>query len=468
MHRWTPGWSRVRKAGPDAVGVIMKAVFRRGLGVGAGVAVGGVIFVTLAATRPVPRKRPVRDTRPVVEVMTAEPTTHRAVVTGYGTVRPAENLTVVAEVDGQIVEKGPGVKAGALLEQGTLLFRIDDARLRAEIRRLEAQLATTDARLAELAEQERANRSLLEAEQRSHELARREHDREVELRGKEFATATDVEQAETKMNDRLLAVRQRRAALSAYGPQAARLKAEREAVLASKQSVEVLVGKTTVRAPYRCRVEEVNTSAFSFVRTGQQLASLYPVDAPFEVSVPLQKQVMKALYDLSRLERGRPPWQQTTLEARVRWDGPDGPQAVAAKVARVGAWLDATARTLEVILQIESPAERAEKGAPRGLIPGTFVRTDIRGRTFGDVLVIPEAALGADDTVFAVVEGRLKAIRISPVAVASGMVLVDPAEEIPAGSRIVLHEIEGGYDGMPVRVADAQAAAGARRKAERK
>ncbi len=446
----------------------MKAVFRRGLGVGASVAVGAAVFAVLAATRPAPKKRRARDTRPVVEVMTAEPTTHRAVVTGYGTVGPAENLTVVAEVDGQIVEKGPGVRAGALLEQGVLLFRIDDAQLRAEIKRLDAQLATTDARLAELAEQDRANRSLLEAEQRSYELARREHGREIELRGKELVAATSVEQAETKMNDRLLAVRRRRAALSAYGPQAARLKAEREAVLASKQSVEILVGKTTVRAPYRCRVEEINTSAFSFVRTGQQLASLYPVDAPFEVSVPLQKEAMKALYDLSRLKRGRPPWQQVTLEATVHWDGPDGPQVVAAKVDRVGAWLDATARTLEVVLQIESPAERARKNAPRGLIPGTFVRVDIRGRTFEGVLVIPETALSADDAVFAVVEGRLKTVRISPVAVASGMVLMDPTEEIPAGSRIVLHEIEGGYDGMPVRVADAQPAAGARRKAERK
>ena len=446
----------------------MKAVFRRGLGVGAGVAVGAVIFVVLAATRPAPRKRKARDTRPVVEVMTAEPVTHQAVVTGYGTVGPAENLTIVAEVDGQIVEKGPGVKAGALLAQGALLFRIDDARLRVEVMRLQAQFASVDARLAELAEQDRANRSLLEAEQRSYELARREHDREIELRGKELVAATDVERAETTMNDRLLTVRRRRAALSAYGPQAARLKAEREAVLASKLSVEILVGKTTVRAPYRCRVEEINTSAFSFVRTGQQLASLYPVDAPFEVSVPLQKQAMKALYDLSGIERGRPPWQQATLEATVHWDGPDGPQIVAAKVDRVGARLDATARTLEVILQIESPAERARKRAPRGLTPGTFVRADIRGRTFEGVLVIPETALGADDTVFAVVEGRLKAVRISPVAVASGVVLVDPAEELPAGSRIVLHEIEGGYDGMPVRLAGAHPAKGTRRKAKRK
>ncbi len=83
------------------------------------------------------------------------------------------------------------------------------------------------------------------------------------------------------------------------------------------------------------------------------------------------------------------------------------------------------------------------------------------------MFVIPEAALSADDAVFTLVKGRLKAVRISPVAVASGMVLVDPAGDIPAGTRIVLHEIEGSYDGMPVRVADAHATSGARRKAER-
>jgi len=445
----------------------VKIIFRRGLGVSAGVAVGAVVFVVLAATRPAPKTRKARDTRPLVEVMTLVPSTHQAIVTGYGTIGPAESLAVVAEVDGQILARGPGVKAGALLAEGALLFRIDDARLRADIRRLEAQLATTDALLEELAEQDQANRSLLEAEQRSYELARREHDRQVELLGKEYVSAADVEQAETKMNDRMLAVRQRRAALSSYRPQVARLKAEREAILASRQATNILIGKTTIRAPYRCRVEEINTSPFGFVRSGQQLASLYPVDAPFEVSVPLQKQAMRALYDLSGLERGRPPWQQTTLEATVHWDGPEGPQVVAAKVDRVGAWLDATARTLEMILQIESPARRVEKGAPRGLVPGTFVRARIRGRTLKGVFVMPETALSAEDTVLTVVEGRLKTVRISPVAISSGIVLVYPAEGIRAGARILLHEIEGAYDGMPVRVAGARATKGARGKAER-
>jgi len=442
-------------------------IFRRGLGVGVGVAIGAIIFMVLAATRPAPKTRKARDTRPLVEVMTLEPTTHQAIVTGYGTVGPAESLAIVAEVDGQILALGPGVKAGALLAEGALLFRIDDARLRADIRRLEAKLGTTDALLAELAEQDRANRSLLEAEQRSYELAKREHDRQIELLGKEYVSAADVEQAETKMNDRMLAVRRRRASLSAYGPQVARLKAEREAILASRQSTDILVGKTTIRGPYRCRVEEINSAAFGFVRTGQQLASLYPVDAPFEVSVPLQKSAMKALYDLSGLKRGHPPWQQTTLEATVHWGGPDGPQAVGAKVDRVGAWLDATARTLEVILQIESPARRAGKNAPRGLVPGTFVRAEIRGRTLRGVFVMPETAFSADDTVLTVVEGRLKTVRISPAAVASGIVLVYPAESIRAGARILLHEIEGAYDGMPVRVAGAHSDQGARGKAER-
>jgi len=445
----------------------MRAIFRRGLGIGVGVAAGAGIFALLVATRPAPRKQRTRDHRPVVEVMTAVAQSRRAVVTGYGTVRPAESLVIAAEVEGQITKRPPGVKAGAFLENGALLFRIDDARLRAELRRLGAQLAATNARIEELAAQAQANRSLLEAERRSHELAKREHARLVELRGRDYAASTEVEKAETNVNDRLLAVRRRLAAISAHGPQVNQLKADREAVGASMELTKLLISKATVTAPYRCRVEEVHASAFAFVRTGDRLASVYPIDAPFEVSVPIQKRAMGALYDLGRHERGRPPWQQVTLEAQVTWDGPDGSHSAAATVDRVGAWLDATARTLEVILQIASPAERAAAGAPRGLPPGTFVRVDIRGREFEKVLVIPETVLSADDEIFVVVEGRLAAVRISPIAAASGMMFVRPSEGLPAGSRIVVNAIEGGYDGMPVRVAGEQSVAGTPRKAPR-
>jgi len=438
------------------------AVFRRVLIVGAGVAAGIGVLTVLVATKPAPRKRKPRDTRPIVKVMTAEPVNHQAVVTGYGTAAPAESLIVAAELDGQIIEKGEGVGSGALLDKGALLFRIDDAELRVQIQSLEARIAIADAQLTELAEQDRANRLLLKPEQRSYELAKKEFERQVSLQKNKLASPSDVEKAETVMNDRLLAVQRRRASLAFYTPQTARIKAERKGILASKKSVELLLAKTVIRTPYMCRVEKVAAAAFSFVRTGQQLTSIFPVDAPFEVSIPLDKESMNALYDLASLDRSKPPWLQTELEAAVFWDGPEGSRSSLAKVDRVGAWLDPAARTVQVILQIDSPIKRAEKGGPRGLNPGTFVRADIRGRIFKNIFVIPEAAFRPDYTLFTAAKGRLKKTRIKPAAAVRGMVLVKPGGEITPGAKIVLHEIENAYDGMPVRIA------GARKKAGRK
>lgn len=433
----------------------MHTVLHRSLKLGTGVVLGAAVLFVLIAARPKPKTKPSRDTRAVVEVTTAKLESHQAMVTGYGTVGPAERLRLVAEVEGRIVETGPGLKTGAFLRTGDLIVRIDDTTLRAELARLKAQLAGTNAKIVELAEQHHADRSLLETEQRSYELAKADTERETELRDKGLSPESAVGASVTKTNDRLLVLQRRRAAIATYDAQVAGLKASRDSILASIDPVSYLVGQTTLRAPFNCRVEEVNASLYGFARRGEQLASLYPIDAPFEVSVPLRKKDLRSLYDIERLDRDAPPWKQKRLSATVHWEGPNGNHSTTATVDRVKAWVDPVARTPEVVLQLDSPAARARKGTPRGLIPGTFVRVEITGRVFEDVIVLPHIALTVDDTVYVVVDEKLIEVSVSPVASTADAVLVSPEGALQAGSTIVLNEVEGAFEGLPVRVSAA-------------
>jgi len=214
----------------------MHTVLRRSLKLGAGVVLGTTVFLILVATRPKPKTKPARDARAVVDVMIAKLESHQATVIGYGTVGPAEQLRLVAEVEGRITETGPGLRAGALLNTGDLIIRIDDTMLRAELARLKALLAGTNAKLDELAQQHRADRDLLKTEERSYELARIDAEREEKLRDKGLSPESAVGISVTRMNDRLLVLQRRRAAIATYDSQVAGLRASRDSVLAHSHS----------------------------------------------------------------------------------------------------------------------------------------------------------------------------------------------------------------------------------------
>jgi multidrug efflux pump subunit AcrA (membrane-fusion protein) len=430
----------------------LKVIIVRWLAVLTGVAAGGLVLFILVATRPAPQKKAPGDFRPSVEVLIASLENYEATVTGFGLLRPARVLEVIAEADGQIVQQGKGVEDGRVLEKNALLFRIDDARIRAEIEKLDAQFAAIDAQVAEASELHKTNLALVKIEKETYELAKREHERQLELHRKGISSESDVDLALTRLNERTLALRQRESAIALYTKTIARLEANRRSIRAAKKLQEILLGKATIRAPYACRIEKVFASQYQYVKAGTILARIRPQNAPAEVSVSLERRMLSALYDFESLERGTPPWRQVELAAEVIWEGPNGMQKLLGHVSRIGAQVDPNARTIEVIIELPSPCILATENAPRGLLSGTFVRVDIRGRRFKNVIVIPEKARISEKDIYIVRNGKLSTVTVEPLAVLRGKILVAPNEALPAGSLIVLTEVESAFDGMQVRV----------------
>jgi len=397
---------------------------------------------------------PPGDLRPSVEALIANPENYDATVTGFGFVRPARVLEVIAEVDGQVVQQGEGVEDGRVLEEKALLFRIDDVKIKAEIEKLDAQFAAIDAQVAEASERHKTNIALVKIEKETYGLAKREHARQLELRSKGISSESDVDLALTRLNERTLALRQRESAIALYGKSIARLEATGRSISAAKNFQEILLGKTTIRAPYACRIEKVFVNQYQYVKTGTVLARIRPQSAPAEVSVSLERRMLSALYDFDNLERGVPPWRQVKLAAEVAWEGPGGMQELLGHVSRIGAQVEPNARTIEIIVELPNPHTLRKENAPRGLLSGTFVRVNIRGRSFKNVIVIPGKARISEKAIYVVRNGKLSAVSIEPLAVLRDKILVAPNEVLPAGSKIVLTEVESAFDGMRVRVAN--------------
>jgi len=163
-----------------------------------------------------------------VEVAVARSDTVRDEIAATGQIEAVQSIDLRPEVDGRIVEIL--IREGQEVDQGTPLFKVDDAQLRAQVAQLEAQ----------------------------RDLAQQALARAKELAQQNASSAADLEKAEAEA----------RSAQAQYDLQRIRLE------------------RTTVRAPFAGVVGQRYVSLGDYVTTTTRLASLHTVNpqrASFQV-----------------------------------------------------------------------------------------------------------------------------------------------------------------------------------------
>jgi len=430
----------------------MRVKILNALGIFIGIAVGVGLFYQLISTRPVQKKKNPPDFRPTAEVKTVKAQSYDAVIRGYGTVRPSERLDVLSEIPGMVVELGPHAAEGNLVEKDALLFRIDDSSIVAEIDQLKAQTASIDAQLTEVKVQQENDIRLLEIEKRVFELVKKDHERLINIFKKKLVSEQQVQAAETRRNERLLSLEKRRATIALADQKLAVLKANRQAALAILKAKGIQLSKTIIRAPYRCRIENVRARMYQVIQPNTLLASIYPVDSPIEAAIPIEKRHMAALYDFDTLDRNIPPWEQVKLRADIHWMSFGQEQKITGHLSRIGAQLDETTRSITAIIEMPGPYERMRRNMGRGLLPGTFVRVAIHGRRYENILVVPTKAMNPDNTLYLVKDGKLSKVDVEPIVALGTDVILQVTHAIPSGSKVVLNDIAGAFEGSSVRL----------------
>src|SRR5881397_871560 len=163
-----------------------------------------------------------------VEVVVARTDTVRDEISATGQIEAVQSIDLRPEVDGRIVEIL--IREGQEVEQGTPLFKVDDAQLKAQVAQLEAQ----------------------------RDLAQQALARAKDLAQQNASSTADLEKAEAEA----------RSAQAQYDLQRIRLE------------------RTTVRAPFAGVVGQRYVSLGDYVTSSSQLASLHTVNpqrAAFQV-----------------------------------------------------------------------------------------------------------------------------------------------------------------------------------------
>lgn len=366
---------------------------------------------SLLGARPHAQAVPRQAAAPLVEVVEVRRGDHRLVVRGQGTVRPATETTLVAEVDGRVVWTSKSLVDGGFFRAGDTLLRLDPRDLELAVVRARARVAEAELREAR--------------ETAAAEVAREEW--------AELGTGPA-------------------SPLTLREPQVAEARAQREAAEAELERARRDLDRAAIRAPHDGRVLERRVTRGQFVVRGSPLALVHGIEAA-EVRVPVPTAEL-AHVDLPlgwRPADGRGPGQgvgpRAVVTARIagrtwQWRG---------RVVRTEGELDPSSRMVHAVVEVADP-HGVEDGSRRPpLTPGLFVDVAMEGGLARDVAVLPRAAFRTRSTVLVVGRGgRLESRTVEVLREERDAVVVSAGVE--EGELAIITPLDIVSEGMAVRV----------------
>ena len=360
--------------------------------------IGVGIVAFFVTDRSGPRRRPLEEQSRVLHVIKVPEIDVIPRVLGYGTAEPGREWRAVAEVKGRVVDVHPDLEAGALLQAGAEILRIAPAEYRLTVARIEADIAQVAAQLAELDVKEANLRASLKIEAESLALAQRALARSQSAAERRAVAAAQVDKDERS----LLAQRQIAQALE---NSLKLLPAEKRALEASRKVKEAGLAqarldldKTTITAPFNCRLGELSIEKGQFLSAGEILFEAHSTDhTEVEAQVPmhlarnllstevrrqivttLNLETVRKLFDVEAIVRFR------TGEFMAEWD---------ATFSRIRELIHPQTRTLGIVVSVDKPYEKVIPGTRPPLVKGMFCEVELRGRPRKGLIVIPRSAL---------------------------------------------------------------------------
>ncbi|GGP45195.1 hemolysin D [Shewanella algicola] len=326
---------------------------------------------------------------PQVGVVAVSGHEYQAEVIGFGEAKPRYELTLSAEVSGKVIQLDRQFESGQVIKKGTVLGKINDTSYQQALTQ-----AQTDVAQAEL--------DLLE-EQREGEQAKAEWLRSglsgepaspLVLRTPQLAQAT------------------------------AALENAKQALKKAKQDVAY----TNITAPFDALIISRNIQPGSYVQAGTELGTLYSV-AEVEINVPLSEMQWKNLPVFDNAELAKTPWSVAlqSTDGQYQWQG---------YIERVEQHLTETSRQRSLVVVVDDPLAQQTD-----LYPGTFVKTNIQGKSLTNLWQLPSSAISQQGDIWFVDDNGLLAKSAANIAFEKGgFVYVTPMtnkQDMPAKMQIV-------------------------------
>ncbi|MDF1814127.1 MAG: efflux RND transporter periplasmic adaptor subunit [Verrucomicrobiales bacterium] len=371
---------------------------------------GGAAFVSWTLFKTAPKTVPgeKKAATKIVQVIELKPGNEKIFVSAWGTVIPAREVTLQAQVSGRILEHHESLVPGGHLKKGEVAVRIDPA---------DYKLNLTE-RAADLEEAEFE----LEVEQGRQIIAKREWEQlGNSISGSDANPALALREPHLKRARALIA------------------KAE-NAVARAKLDLE----RTSLAAPFNSMVIEESVETGQLIETGRDICRLVGTDS-FWVEVALPMSDLKWI----RLPgKGIPG-----ADVDIYLDTGNGKmEPWTGKVARLRADLEEAGRMARALVEIKNPLDLHDSGEKRKtpLLLGSYVRAEIEAGRLTNVLSIPRVALREGNRLWLV--GKDQKIRITePEILWTREETVVIPNILKPGETLIVSDLKVALPGMEVR-----------------
>ncbi len=356
-----------------------------------------VLAMMIVKTKPAVAKRQLEIQPPLVRVLDVIQEELTMNVLSQGTVQPAKQSQLTAEVSGKIKQISNRFSEGSFFDIGDELLRIDDLDYQQNLIVAKAELARAELRLA----QEEAESS----------IARQEW------------TALGQQSNADPLTLRLPQLNEARAACAAA--QARVERADRD------------LQRCIINAPYAGRIMQATVDEGQFVGIGTPLASIYGIDA-VEIILAIDDGELAYLdMDLTNSDMHADVQIKTQFAGEAfEWSG---------NITRSMGSIDPQTRLMQLVAQVKNPYQTHKPP----LTPGMFVNAEIKGRILKGLTTIPREALRGDHQVLVVDNNNCLRFRdIKVVRRTTESVLI--GEGLIAGERVAISRLEVVTDGMKI------------------
>ena len=349
----------------------------------------GYYAFTMVSARPEPPKREPRERTFTVQSTPATFGAFQPSLVFYGEVTASRTLDIRSQVAGKIVDIAPALEIGTEVKKGQLIAAIDDFNYRGALTEANASLAEAEFSLAEASERLALERANLQFVQSQYDLAVRDFERAKSLFDAGSITEKSLDDRELIVSQREQAVLQRQSNIVIQEAQLSRQQAALERIQWQVERAERNVEDTKIFAPFDGIITADNVELGRVINNNEVLISLYEKDA-LGVRFTMSDQQFGQLSNDGLIGR----------EIEVVWEVDPQPIVASANIDRVGAQIDATKGGVEVNAEIKADASAS-------LRPGTFVKINVPGLSFDNVLRVPEAAVYDNAYVYVDVDGRM-------------------------------------------------------------
>lgn len=367
--------------------------------------IGVIAAKQLVQMRRAPHKAVKARQGTLVRVIEVKKTDVPVIVSATGTVQSRRIVDITPQVSGKVIWLAPDFIAGGFFHEGDRLFSLEKDDYELDLERAGAELAQAELDLAKVI-------SLAD-------IARQEWQN----------LHPDTQPSP----------------LVVYEPQVKSAQARVTSAKATIRRAQLDLKRTTLLAPFNCRIRSENVDIGQYVRSGSPVAQIAGTSVA-EVIIHLSPDELQWLTfpDSSTSSRGS--------KATITFSGTGKEKTWKGHVVRSLGEIDAKSRMVGIVVAVDDPYNlRKHDPFNLPLAEGLFVSVRIKGKPLQETIEIPRSALQDDSSVW--IAGHDDTLLIRQVAVSRktrDAVLIRTGLE--DGERVITSGVNGAANGMKLRI----------------